>query len=39
MTNIEVSIDYPEYDTPEVTNNEILETIKSSKENLEELKK
>ena len=39
MTNIEVSIDYPEYDTPEVTNNEILETIKNSKEKLEELKK
>ncbi len=39
MTNIEVSIDYPEYDTPEVTNNEILETIKSSKEKLVELKK
>ena len=39
MTNIEVSIDYPEYDTPEVTNNEILETINTSKEKLEELKK
>ena len=38
MTNIEVSIDYPEYDTPEVTNNEILETIETSKKKLEDLR-
>ena len=39
MTNIEVSIDYPEYDTPEITNNDILNTIENSKNKLETLKK
>ena len=39
MTNIEVSIDYPEYDTPEVTNKDILDKIKISKEKLKELEK
>ena len=39
MTNIEVSIDYPEYDTPEITNNDILKTIEKSRNKLEELKK
>ena len=37
MTNIEVSIDYPEYDTPEITNRDILEKIESSKQKLEKL--
>lgn len=37
MTNIEVSIDYPEYDTPEVTNNEIFNKIKISQEKLKNL--
>ena len=39
MTNIEVSIDYPEYDTPEVTNNDILRNIEESRKKLEDLKK
>ena len=39
MTNIEVSIDYPEYDTPDIINNEILEIIKKARNSLEELKK
>lgn len=39
MTNIEVSIDYPEYDTPEVTNFEILKKIDILRNKLEELKK
>ena len=39
MTNIEVSIDYPEYDTPEVTNNDILRSIEFSKNKLKDLKK
>lgn len=39
MTNIEVSIDYPEYDTPEVTNKDILNKIDISRKKLEELKK
>ena len=39
MTNIEVSIDYPEYDTPEVTNIEINEKINVLKEKLEILEK
>ena len=39
MTNIEVSIDYPEYDTPEITNNDIFETIEKSRKKLEDLKK
>ena len=38
MTNIEVSIDYPEYDTPNVTNVEILEKIDISRKKLEDLK-
>ena len=37
MTNIEVSIDYPEYDTPEITNQDILDKIKFSKEKLKDL--
>lgn len=39
MTNIEVSIDYPEYDTPEVTNNDILRNIEESRKKLEDLRK
>ena len=39
MANIEVSIDYPEYDTPEVTNADILDKIEKSKQKLEKLKK
>lgn len=39
MTNIEVSIDYPEYDTPNVTNTDILEKINISRRKLENLKK
>ena len=39
MTNIEVSIDYPEYDTPEVTNVDILNKIKISRDKLNTLKK
>lgn len=39
MTNIEVSIDYPEYDTPEITNKDILNTIEKSRNKLEILKK
>jgi len=39
MTNIEVSIDYPEYDTPDITNNDIFETIEKSRNKLENLKK
>lgn len=39
MTNIEVSIDYPEYDTPEVTNKEIIEKINISREKLQNLEK
>ena len=38
MTNIEVSIDYPEYDTPEITNKDILNTIEISRNKLENLK-
>lgn len=38
MTNIEVSIDYPEYDTPDVTNIDILEKINVSRIKLEQLK-
>ena len=38
MSNIEVSIDYPEYDTPDVTTTEILEMINVSREKLNELK-
>lgn len=39
MTNIEVSIDYPEYDTPDITNNEIQEIIEKSRKSLEDLRK
>ena len=39
MTNIEVSIDYPEYDTPEITNNDIIHTIEKSRNKLDALKK
>ena len=39
MTNIEVSIDYPEYDTPEVTNLEIIKEINSTREKLKKLEK
>lgn len=38
MTNIEVSIDYPEYDTPDVTNKDILDKINISREKLKTLK-
>lgn len=39
MTNIEVSIDYPEYDTPDVTNPQILEKIDISRQKLNQLRK
>ena len=39
MTNIEVSIDYPEYDTPDITNNDILKTIENTRKKLYILKK
>ena len=39
MTNIEVSIDYPEYDTPYITNNDILKTIENIRNKLDSLKK
>ena len=39
MTNIEVSIDYPEYDTPDITNNDILKTIENTRNKLDSLKK
>ena len=39
MTNIEVSIDYPEYDTPDITNTDILRNIEISRKKLKELKK
>ena len=39
ITNIEVSIDYPEYDTPEVTNNDIKNCIINSREKLIKLEK
>ena len=38
MTNIEVSIDYPEYDTPDITNTDILATIDKSRKKLKVLK-
>ncbi len=38
MTNIEVSIDYPEYDTPEVLNSDVLNTLDSSISKLNKLK-
>ncbi len=39
MANIEVSIDYPEYDTPDVTNTDILNKINDSRQKLELLKR
>ena len=39
MANIEVSIDYPEYDMPEVAESEVIGKINQSKEKLEILKK
>ena len=39
LANIDVSIDYPEYDVEEVTNKEILELLNRNKERLEKLKK
>lgn len=39
MANIEVSIDYPEYDTPEVIEAEILKTIENSINKLNKLEK
>ena len=39
MANIEVSIDYPEYDTPEVIEEEILKTIENSINKLNKLEK
>lgn len=39
MTNIEVSIDYPEYDTPEMTNANLLKKFDLIRKKLEELKK
>ena len=39
MTNIEVSIDYPEYDTPDITNNDILKTIENTRNKLDILRK
>ena len=39
MANIEVSIDYPEYDTPEVIEEEILKTIEISINKLNKLEK
>jgi tRNA modification GTPase len=38
MSNIEVSIDYPEYDTPDVTNADILSKIDNSRKKLNQLK-
>ena len=39
MVNIEVAIDYPEYDVDDVTNNQILEMLISVKEKLQKLEK
>ena len=39
MSNIEVSIDYPEYDTPEVIEEEILKTIENSINKLNKLER
>lgn len=39
MANIEVSIDYPEYDTPEVIEEEILKTIENSINKLNKLER
>lgn len=39
MADIEVTIDYPEYDTPEMTNSQILELLFRNKRRLEKLEK
>ena len=39
VTNIEVSIDYPEYDTPEATNDDIREKINLTRDRLSSLEK
>ena len=39
LANIEVSIDYPEYDVPEISENEIKQTLNFVKEKLEKLEK
>lgn len=39
MVNVDVSIDYPEYDVEEVTNTEISNMLKNIKEKLEKLEK
>ena len=39
MVNIEVSIDYPEYDVDDVTNNQILDMLNSVQAKLEKLEK
>ncbi len=39
MANIEVSIDYPEYDVEEVTNNELLEILERNEKRLDDLEK
>ena len=39
LVNIEVTIDYPEYDTPEVQEKEIIMMLESVKEKLEKLEK
>lgn len=39
MADIEVSIDYPEYDVEEVTNSQVLEILYRNKERLEKLEK
>ena len=39
LANIEVSIDYPEYDVPEISENEIRQTLNFVKEKLENLEK
>lgn len=39
ITNIEVSIDYPEYDTPELSNNELISRMDNILNNLNKLEK
>ena len=39
VTNIEVSIDYPEYDTPEATNDDIRDKINLTRDRLNQLEK
>ena len=39
MTNIEVSIDYPEYDTPEILEDDLKNKIQEALKNLEKLEK